>query len=145
MIDKDVIRAKLNEIDQYLAEIKPILELPEKEILGELRNLRTLERNFQLVVDAILSINSHLIAGLSLTPSEDYQGTFTILYENKVLPVEFCQRVAPVVGLRNQIVHGYEKIDRPKFIKDFKKNYQQFHEYIKLINELIKTKPSSTS
>lgn len=138
MIDKEVTRSKLGEIDQYLTEARPILALPEKEIFGDLRNLRTLERNFQLIVDSIISINSQLIVGLSLTLSEDYQGTFTTLAQNKVLPAEFCQRIAPVVGLRNQIVHGYEKIDRPKFIKDFKKNHQQFKEYIKLINQLLK-------
>lgn len=143
MIDKDVIRSKLNEIDQYLTEIKPILELPEKEILGELRNLRTLERNFQLIVDAVLSINSHLIASRSLTPSEDYQGTFAILAQYKVLPTEFSQRIAPIVGLRNRIVHGYEKIDRRKFINDLKKNHSQFRDYIKLINQLIKSPDTS--
>lgn len=68
MIDKQVIQSKLAEIDRYLTEAQPILALPEQEILSDIRNLRTLERNFQLIVDAILSINSHLIAGLSLTP-----------------------------------------------------------------------------
>lgn len=137
MIDKEVVRAKLSEIDQYAAEVTPILDLPEQEILGELKNVRTLERNFQLIVDAILSINSHLITSLSITPSEDYQGTFIILAQHQVLPTEFSQRIAPVVGLRNQIVHAYEKIDRQKFIKEFKEDHYQFRHYIELINRFI--------
>jgi uncharacterized protein YutE (UPF0331/DUF86 family) len=150
MIDKQVVESKLGEIDQYLFEAQPILELTEQEILDDVRNLRTLERNFQLIVDAILAINSHLIAGLLLTPAEDYQGTFTILSQHKVLPIEFTQKIAPVVGLRNQIVHAYderseskeqsdyEKVDRKKFVRDLKKNHHQFRQYIRLTNQLIK-------
>lgn len=140
MIDKNLIKEKIRNIQEYLNEIKPILSLEIEEILASIEKIRALERNFQLIVDEALDINIHFIQELNLQSSDDFQSTFIILGEHRILPYQFVLKIAPTVGLRNRLVHRYETIDRRLFIKSFKNNYPDFEEYIRLIEEYLDKK-----
>lgn len=45
----------------------------------------------------------------------------------------FLDKIGNVVGLRNLIVHQYEKIDNIKFLNDFRKHNADFDEYFENI------------
>lgn len=136
---KAFVSQKLEEILGYLKEIEELLKFTDKEILNDSLKLHTAERLLQLIVDAIIDVNQHFIKELNLKISEDFQGTFYILAENNILPTDFAAKIAPVVGLRNLIVHRYEKLDKPLFIATFRKNYSDFKMYLKIINDHLKT------
>ena len=140
MLNKDLIKTKIRSIQEYLLEVAPILSLPKDEIVLNIEKLRTLERNFQLIVDAMLDINVHFIRELELSSPDNLQSTFLILAEGKIIPFDFAQKISPVVGLRNILVHGYEKIDRKLFVDSFQKNKQDFDQYMVLINSFIERK-----
>ena len=137
MLNKDLIKTKMRSIQEYLLEIEPILSLPKDQIVSSVEKLRTLERNFQLIVDAMLDINIHLIRELELSSPDDLKSTFIILAEGKIISFDFAQKISPVVGLRNILVHGYEKVDRKLFIDSFQKNRHDFDEYLLLINSFL--------
>ncbi len=59
------------------------------------------------------------------------------LAENKILPQAFAERIAPVVGLRNRLVHRYEKIDLDILLDTIRKNKKDFKEYTKHIFEFL--------
>ena len=124
----------MRSIQEYLLEIEPILSLPKDQIVSSVEKLRTLERNFQLIVDAMLDINIHLIRELELSSPDDLKSTFIILAEGKIISFDFAQKISPVVGLRNILVHGYEKVERKLFIDSFQKNKQDFDQYLILID-----------
>ena len=137
MLNKDLINTKIRNIQEYLLEIEPILSLPKDQIITNVEKLRTLERNFQLIVDAILDINIHFIREFELGSPNDLQSTFVILAEGKVIPMDFAKKISPVVGLRNVLVHGYEKVDRDLFVDSFQKNRQDFDKYMLFINSFL--------
>lgn len=130
MIDQDLVKEKIRNIQEYLSEIKPILALSVKDIIGNIEKLRTLERNFQLIVDEAIDINIHFIKEMNLKSPDDFQGTFGILGENKIIPFDFAYKIAPVAGLRNRLVHRYEELDKKLFIETFKKEFSDFEHYI---------------
>lgn len=138
---KTFVYKKLEEVSGYLKEVKSFFEAQDKEILGDSAKLHVAERLLQLIVDIIIDINQHFIRELNLEITEDFQSTFYILGENKILPKDFAQKIAPVVGLRNRIVHRYEILDKQLFIKTFRKNLSDFEKYIKLINDYLEKKP----
>jgi uncharacterized protein YutE (UPF0331/DUF86 family) len=140
MLNKELIKRKINKIEGYVEEIRPILELPFNEIPKDLYKLRTLERNFQLIVDTLLDINTHIISAENLTPPEDMTETFHILGKAGVLPMEFVENISPVVGLRNKVVHEYGIIDIGKMVKDVQEGISQFGEYAVHIDNFLKTK-----
>ncbi len=135
VFDKTFIDEKIRRTRSYLEEIKPLLKFSIKEILNDFTKLRTLERNFQLIVDEIIDINQHFIKELNLEISDDLEGTFHILGENKILPEDFVLKFAPVVGLRNRLVHRYEELNPKIFIESFQNDYSDFEQYLKLISD----------
>lgn len=137
MLNKDLIKTKMRSIQEYLLEIEPILSLPKNQIISSVEKLRTLERNFQLIVDAMLDINIHFIRELEFSSPDNLKSTFVILAEGKILPFDFTEKISPVVGLRNILVHGYEKVDRGLFVDSFQKNRKDFDEYLRTINSFL--------
>lgn len=135
---KAFVLQKIEQIVGYLKEAKDLFVFSDKEILSDSGRIHIAERLLQLIVDTAIDINQHFIGELNLNISEDLQGTFYILGENKILPKEFSDRIAPVVGLRNRIVHRYESLDKELFIKIFRKDCPDFKIYIKLINQYLK-------
>lgn len=139
MINKKTIETKLKKIREYYNEMEPILRKNTvKEIKDDHLNLRSVERQFQLIVDSIIDVNSHIISKMDLPAAEDFQSTFEILGQNKVLPIDFTLKIAPTVGLRNKIVHEYDVIDKNKFINDLKDKSGDFIEYIRQVNKFLK-------
>lgn len=137
--EKAFILQKLEEISGYLKEVKDLFKFSNKEVLADSGKLHIAERLLQLIVDIMIDINQHFIKELNLKISEDFQSTFYILGENKILPMDFAQKIAPVVGLRNRIVHRYDTLDKHLFIATFRKNQPDFKTYLKLINDYLKT------
>lgn len=134
---KTFINKKIEEIIDYLKEVDELFKLTDEEILADLNKLHSTERLLQLIVDITIDINEHFIKELGLKVSEDYQGTFTILADNGILPKDFALKIAPVVGLRNRIVHRYEEIDKSLFLETFRADLGDFRKYLDLVNKYL--------
>jgi len=136
-----LVDEKIKRVKGYLDEIKNLFRFSAKEILADSEKLHIAERLFQLIVDEMIDINQHFIKELNFDLSNDIEGTFHILGENNILPKDFALKIAPVVGLRNRLVHRYEELIPKIFIKTFQKECADFEEYIKfIINYLEKQK-----
>lgn len=131
--EKTFILDKLSDISKYQAELKKLLESSDREILDNFEKLHTAERLLQLIVDTMIDINQHFINELDLDAADDFQGTFYILSESSLIDKDFAQKIAPVVGLRNKVVHRYEKLDKERFIHDLRDNYEDFDKYVELV------------
>lgn len=137
MPNKKLVQNKINKIEGYIKEADPILKFSANEILSDYTKLRTLERDFQLIVDTVIDINTHIISSENLRAPEDATETFHILGEAKILPMEFVEKFSPVAGMRNIVVHDYEKVDVEKMINDIKKDIGQFGEYAVYIDNFL--------
>jgi len=146
MIQKEVMTTRLKDIKNYLSEMETIFESAkdEREIVQSFTTLRALERDFQLIVDTMIDINTHIISREGLRVTDDFQSTFEVLGENKILPLHFALRIAPVVGLRNMIVHKYGKVDQKKFVNELRKGFQDFEKYIQYLQKWMKRSPKRT-
>lgn len=138
MINKSLVRKKLDRIDYYYRDFEEFLKPSAQEIRKDARTYYAIERLFTLIVDEMLDINLHLIKALNFKTPDDLQSTFLILAENETLPIDFVEKIAPVVGLRNRLVHRYEEIDKDLFLKTSKKEKEDFKKYIELILEYLK-------
>ena len=137
MINSYLIREKLDLIRKYYQDLEEILKYPLKEIKADFVKIYALERIFQLIVDEIIDINNHIIRNSNFEIPDDFQSTFLILSQNKVLPESFAKKIAPIVGLRNRLVHRYEKIDKNLFLKMLYKEKEDFKKYIKFIEKFL--------
>jgi uncharacterized protein YutE (UPF0331/DUF86 family) len=135
MLDQNIITNKLVMISEYLTEIYPFLEYSNPEIKKDTSKLRNIERIFQLIVDTAIDVNSHIISEMNLEAPQEYRGTFIILGKNDILPYSFAEKISRSVGLRNNLIHQYEKIDLDRALNDIKQNISDYVEYIKIIKK----------
>jgi len=138
--DELFVYKKLTKIEEYLKELEEFLKFSDKEILGDSMKIHIGERLFQLIIDEIIDINQHFIGELDLKLTEDFQGTFDTLADNKIISKDFANKISGVINLRNIIVHGYESLDKKLFLTDLKKDRNDFNEYIKFIKKYIDKK-----
>ncbi|MFH1048620.1 MAG: HepT-like ribonuclease domain-containing protein [Patescibacteria group bacterium] len=138
MLDRKFIEGKISLIEEYFYEMEDVVKFGEKEILKDNMKLRALERDFQLIVDEMIDINLHFIRELDLKSPDDFQNTFSILAASNIIPDDFAEKFAPVVGTRNILAHRYEKVDKKLFISQVKNERKDFLEYLKLINQYLK-------
>lgn len=136
-VSKLFITQKLNSISGYLSELEELLKFSDEEIKNDLGKMHIAERLFQLIADTAIDINNHFIRQLKLKIEEDLQSTFYALSNIKIFSEEFTKKIAPAVGQRNIIVHGYEKLDKNLFMKNLRNGYNDFHEYMKYIKDYL--------
>lgn len=135
--DQSFVLQELHQIEGYLDESKNFLRFSDKEILEDSEKMHVAERLLQLLADTAVDVNQHFIKELGLPASEDFQGTFYTLAENNILPQDFANKMAPVVGVRNRLVHRYESLNKKLFVENFRAHHTDFEKYTKLINDYL--------
>lgn len=138
MLDKSVVKQKIKQVLIYLGEIEPILELNFENYKKDIYKIRTLERNIQLIVDNMIDINNELILDKNIEPADDYFGSFIKLKETGIFPEELINILAPLTGLRNRIVHEYDKIDQKILFVTIQKRAEEIKKYLKIVAEKIR-------
>ncbi|MDP2656705.1 MAG: DUF86 domain-containing protein [bacterium] len=136
-MSKDVIQRKMVDISRYLVDLQTILKYSASDIVKDPLKLHTIERLFQLIVDASIDINTHIIASKKLAVVDDYQSTFISLGENGIVPMKFAVKIAPAVGLRNRVVHRYGDVRLTKMISDIKHGIKDFDQYLKYMSRFL--------
>ncbi|MDI7262007.1 MAG: DUF86 domain-containing protein [Thermodesulfobacteriota bacterium] len=80
------------------------------------------ERNIQKIVEAIIDLGKILIAEKRLKEPSSNREVFQILEEKGIFPSEFIPLVDKMIGMRNIIVHSYNRIDDSIVYGVLKKN-----------------------
>lgn len=142
MPDKDVVTSKLAAMSVYLEELMPHLEQYRQGKLP-LNDLRVfvIERLFQLIADAAIDINTHLITRGKLESADDYEGTFRIVGKHGIIPAGLGDAMSGSIGLRNRLVHGYEGVQRKTAMDDISGGIGQYVEYMKHIKMFLEKQP----
>ncbi len=132
-----VIRRKLTNLTQYIKELQPLTNYTIKEYSENYFIKRTGERLVQLIVENIVDVNSMIIAEEKQPPPKDYYVSFEIMAKLGYLPEQFAEELAPFTGMRNRIVHEYDKIEDDIIFSNIPKLLQMSTEYISLINSSL--------
>lgn len=140
MFDQELVQNKLNQIIEYMDELSQIVAMSDEKIKKDYLVYHTAERLLQLIVDTMTDINMHFIKEKQLSVPDDLQSTFHTLASNGILPDDFAEKIAPVVGMRNLLVHRYEKLDRDLFIRKLKQNFSDFKQYAVFIEQAMESR-----
>ncbi len=135
MGQRDVIRRKLISLSGYIKELEPFNEYTFDEYVGNYFIKRTGERLIQLVVENMVDINSILIAKNGHEPPRDYYSSFELLGKIEAIPVDFASQLAPCTGMRNRLIHEYDKIQDEIVFESISKLINMTLDYIKFVNK----------
>jgi len=93
------------------------------------------ERNLHKAIEAILDIGKMIVADKGLKAPESNREAFYILAENGLFPAEYLELMDKMIGMRNVIVHGYDKVEDNVVYGVLKKNIKDIN---KITAHLIK-------
>jgi uncharacterized protein YutE (UPF0331/DUF86 family) len=138
MLDKTFLKKKLDVLAGYVAKLERLVVVSNEKIKEEELTLPAIERYFQQAIDQMVDINTHIIKEGGFGTLDDLQSTFKMLGDCGVIEKGFADKIAPVVGVRNMLVHRYEKLDTDIFLNNLKRNFSDFKTYLVQIDEYLK-------
>lgn len=138
MVDRYVVRARIAKIRQYVALLKKIRGLAsETKFVKDPLIYGNAERYLQLAIQALLDISNHVVADMNLNLPADNKELFDVLAKQKVLPRRLCERLTPMAGFRNILVHEYLEIDRHRVYRVLKEDLGDFEKFITAVSRLL--------
>ena len=112
MVNKEVIRKRLNKLDEYLEILYSLRKYSFETFIGNPEIYGSTERFLHLSIEAINDIGNHIIAGDALGVVDSYSDIPTILYQKGLIDLEMREKWIRMIGFRNTLVHEYIEIDR---------------------------------
>lgn len=82
-----------------------------KAYLNSWKDRDAAERNLHKVIEAIIDIGKMLIAENGFKEPANNREVFIILTENGLFPSNLLPLIDKMIGMRNIIVHSYDRID----------------------------------
>jgi len=132
----EIYTRKFELIEDSLKKLSDIKR--ENRTLDQYRNSwkdkDSAERNIQKIVEAIIDLGKILIAGKKFKEPSSNREVFQILEEKGIFPSEFLPLVDKMIGMRNIIVHSYNRIDDSIVYGVLKKNLTD----IRKLNSILK-------
>ena len=105
------VLAKAQIVRQNLAELGQIPQGSLPEFTADARNLQATLHLLQTSIQALIDIGSFLCSRLGLRTPQSSHEVFVLLEEDRRLPKGTADRLLPMVGFRNRVVHLYDRID----------------------------------
>jgi len=110
-LDRELVRRKLALITRNLDDLQRIDGLA-LEVYSQDRFLRkATERLLQELIEAAVDVNTYLLRAADAPTPGDYHSSFMDAGRQGIIPTELAARLAPAAGLRNRLVHEYDRID----------------------------------
>jgi uncharacterized protein YutE (UPF0331/DUF86 family) len=135
--EAEVLRAKISVILENLKALEPIVAMDPDEYLRDLYKRKATERLLHEIIEAAIDINVHMIVGSGHAAPDDYYRSFTLAGELGILSPDLAEKLAPSAGLRNRLVHEYDRIDNSIILKAVSLAQALFPKYVEEITSAL--------
>ncbi|HZF11125.1 MAG TPA: DUF86 domain-containing protein [Thermoanaerobaculia bacterium] len=109
MTDRDLIGKKLAAIETAVQELRTLAH--PALIHDDVREERFVEHTLQIAIQAVIDVASHVIADERLGEPETNREMIDLLKRYGWVPAELAADLGDMVGFRNVLVHGYDRVD----------------------------------
>jgi uncharacterized protein YutE (UPF0331/DUF86 family) len=111
VIRPEVLRRRLNKVDEYLAILEAIQTYPFEAFSANPERYGSAERFLQLSIEAFIDMGSHVIAELNLGTFNAASDIPAILEAQGHIDAALKEKWIRMIGFRNVLVHDYLDID----------------------------------
>ena len=136
-IERSVIERKLDSIRTNLTDVRSLIDKGIESYVKNGLDRKVMERSLQLVIEAAVDINLHVLRERFELVPDDSTKSFGMMAQNGILSIELAEALAPSVGLRNRIVHEYDVLDAEKVFLGAEKALKLFPRYTAAILSLL--------
>lgn len=126
MVRREVVEKRLRKLDEYLAILRELRQIPRDVFLRDPLKYGSAERFLQLAIEAVNDIGSHLVADLGLGSVDWYRDVPQRLYDAGYIDQEMREQWIRMIGFRNILVHDYLDVDRDQVYEVLQKHLEDF-------------------
>lgn len=112
MLRPEVIRKRLNKLEEYLTILEGMQKYALDEFLTEPERYGSAERFMQLAIEALTDMGSYVIAERKLGVVNWSSDIPAIFLQQGLIDRKLKDRWIQAIGFRNVLVHEYLDIDR---------------------------------
>ncbi len=112
MARTEVVRKRLNQLDEYLSILHKLQRYDFEAFISDPEHYGSTERFLQLCIEIVMDLGNHVIADLALGIVNWHSDIPTILAEHGYLDQDLKEKWINMIGFRNILVHEYMDIDR---------------------------------
>jgi len=138
-----LIKEKLSRLREYLGYLRILRDTSLETFTADFKARGAAERYLHLAIESVIDIGNEIISALQLTRPERYREIPYILAEARIIPSDFAEEVAKMIGFRNLLVHDYAAINRALEHEFLQTRLPDFEAYMKHIAGWLKTGPFS--
>ena len=135
MPNNRIIEQHIQTMEEALAHLSRYQRIPFEEFQKDLSLMWIVERGLEILIQNLLDIGAHLLASEIKNDWEDYVEIIVKLGRHGVIPQEFSEKIKGMAGLRNILVHEYQRVDLAKLYNSFKDGLADFVQFIKYVRE----------
>ncbi len=136
-VEVEIIKRKLSRIAENLKALEPIQEMNLDEYTRDLYKRKATEKLLQELIEAAIDVNIHMIVQSGNTGPDDYYESFIKVGELKIISSNLAEKLAPSAGLRNRLVHEYDRVEHSIVLKAVGMAEEFYPKYIKEISDYI--------
>ena len=137
-LQKDMILMKVKRIIENLEDLQDVVRLGWEHYRKTRKTRKLAERCLQEAIEAASDINSHFLVEGGHGAPEDYFAGFIKSGEAKIIPETLAEKLAPCSGVRNRIVHEYDKLDHALIYKSIQNALALFPKYVSAIEKKLR-------
>ena len=105
------IERRLERLSDCLKKLELFKAKKKEELLKDPYLQDIVERNLEVSAQAVIDIANRIISIEDLEKPRDYYEAIKRLGKSDILPQDFAQKLAPIAGFRNILVHDYLDIN----------------------------------
>lgn len=129
-LDPDIIRNKLAELTRTLDDLESVGEVTAGRLRTDALVRAAVERFVTRLVDLAVDINTHMAVGTLGRAPGDYRTSFDLAADTQAIDDDLAKRLAPSVGMRNVVVHEYQRLDLERLAAAVPIALNDYREYV---------------
>ena len=133
MVDRSVVRAKVATIQVRLRELKSRRDVRLEEFSKNMATQAIILHNYQIAIQACCDLASHIVADQELGIPGVSADLFEFMAQAKIIPWPLAERLKKHVGLRNLIVHAYDKLDYAEIHATLQERIRDTARFLRLV------------
>ncbi len=129
MTDPLLIAKRLSRLREYVRLLRILRTRPQEDFIQDPFVIGNVERYLQLAIQVVLDICNHIVADDRLGAVEEYRDAIRLLGQSGYLDPDLTERLIPMAGLRNILVHDYLDVDRGRIYSLLQNCLEDFEQF----------------
>lgn len=133
---------KLRYLAETIRHLETFRQMPRAEYEGDPRNELSVERLFQVGLEAVLDVARLVIIEQQLERARETRSEFAILADEQIIGRGLAQYLEQAKGFRNVLVHDYVSIEREQVYRSLQSDLDDLRRFVQAMAAFIQKQDS---